>query len=363
MGSRIPTPRIMGSPLHTDCDLELHQLNRAVEILGDELDDHQMSPFQRHVHRLFNWTFVVVIVGYVVVAVVTFILIEGKGFSDVEAALPASWMLLTVGFVVASLGLFLMVVLFLLSLGLVRKLWSMARARRRLGLTEPLAPAFKARRREHLFRNLVTGAIVVFGVLFIFGSLIKVGLEPSLMTFGIFLFNLLIGFSFGSLHFIRRGIERHAIVEELDAELRMAASRLADDPAEAVKIDELTYDIIASLERHQIIQQRHESIRRAAEDPDAFGYALYMSFAAQEAKDRLPLDEKNLVDQQILQLLSGPKSSGDRAKFDADGDMRRLPVKGTSVEIRFRVDETSQRIQIAQILSRSFNRDDPSVRG
>ncbi|MDH3614248.1 MAG: hypothetical protein OES10_13305, partial [Gammaproteobacteria bacterium] len=89
-------------------------------------------------------------------------------------------------------------------------------------------------------------------------------------------------------------------------------------------------------------------------------YAVQMSFAAQEAKDQLPVHEQNLVDEQIFKLVNNLEIERNRSVPDVEGDLRRLRVIDTSAEIEFRIDDADQRIQIAQIGSRQS---DTSSRG
>jgi hypothetical protein len=61
--------------------LGLQQLDRAVTILEDELAAHHVRPFLRRVHRLFNWSFVMLFAGYGVVAIAP-MFVQGERIGD-----------------------------------------------------------------------------------------------------------------------------------------------------------------------------------------------------------------------------------------------------------------------------------------
>jgi len=339
--------------------LELPEINKAVGVLGQALSEHQVSARQKRLYRFLSWSVALIFIGYGLAAI--FGLLPEANFGAKATTIRP--VLMNIGMGLAGFGLLAVIPLLILNLGLVRKLWSMSRARHRLGLTEPLALAFKTERRRHRFLNLATGALVAISVMIVMFGAIGLIVSPELSVMvrvlGCLAF-LVFGLAFGSLHYIRRGMERLAVVSRLHADLDTVKSEAGERVPEKTKITPAEYDIIAKLERNQITQRREESVQRAAEDSDAFGYAVQMSFAAQEAKDQLPVHEQNLVDEQIFKLVNNLEIERNRSVPDVEGDLRRLRVIDTSAEIEFRIDDADQRIQIAQIGSRQS---DTSSRG
>jgi len=85
---------------------------------------------------------------------------------------------------------------------------------------------------------------------------------------------------------------------------------------------------------------------------------VQLSFAAQEAKDGLPAEEQNRVDEEILRLVREPQSEMRRSVPDTDG-LHTVRVKDSAVDLRYRIDDAAQRIQIARIVP---DHEEPGVR-
>ena len=326
--------------------LEIPEVARAVDILGEALAEPQVSGRQRWFFRLLFWGVVLTLAGYAIAAIVE---IASEAYLG-ESAEDARESLQSIGFTMAGLGLLSLVPLSILNLGLMRKLWSMARARHRLGLNEALVAAFKAERRKHRVRNLLTGLLAVVAVLMVLFGAIGVMVTPMPSIAYKLIFSsafAIVALSFGSVHYIRRGMERLGIVERLYSDL-LPLVNAKTEPGD-VKIPEHDYEIIARLERNQIIERREQSVERATHDPDAFGYAVQLSFAAQETKDELSAEEQNRVDEEILRLVREPQSEMRRSTQDTDG-LHTVRVEDSAVDLRYRIDDAAQRIQIARIV-------------
>ena len=317
------------------------EFQRALEVLGRELEESRPTRVQRRVYRVLNWSAVSFVTGY-------FLLFLGM----------LSPVVLGIGLAVVMISVVVMAGAFLLNLGLARKLRRIARTRRSLGLTEALETAFKEQRRKRPLRNLATACLTVIGsilfiltVIFLFAKWRSQDwseLEDFIsFSLGALLFAIS-GLSLASIHFIRRGMERLGIVQRLYDYLR--SSKAADESgASKIEVPDYAYDLLAKMERSQIIQKRQESLRRAAENPDLFGYAIHTSFAAQDARSKLSEHERTLVDAEILRFSRNPSLDGDRVSFDEKSGLHRLKVEDTDVTVLFHIDQSARRLRILRI--------------
>jgi hypothetical protein len=156
---------------------------------------------------------------------------------------------------------------------------------------------------------------------------------------------LVLFLSFVSIHYIRRGMERIAVVEGL----RDAVSRGRNEDDE-VEVSGEAYDLIANMERDQIIRERQSRLQRAAEKrPDEFGYAVQTSFAAQDAKGLLPEDQGGLVDAQIQRLARDPGTDRARSHIDGRTKLHRLSVEGAPVSVEYEIDDQAQVVRVMRI--------------
>jgi len=144
-------------------------------------------------------------------------------------------------------------------------------------------------------------------------------------------------------------MERFAVVvERLHSDLTAAASDSVTEGEKGIAVAPDDYDLIAKIERSQIIRERYQSIQRSHEGEEP-GYAVQIGFAAQEAKSRLPTPARLLIDERILQLVKDPQPPG--TVTDPQGSLRHLPVPKASAEIVFEVDQQSRRVRIVGIAS------------
>ncbi len=342
-------------------NLEDHQLDRAVKVLEHELSRNTISKRQRLIYRLYMWSFVVLFVG----AVSLYFLQPPDDDQNMPVQVSELQELMSnVATTVFGLGFLASIILFLMNIGLVRKLWRIARARRHLGVTKAFEAAFESRRRDRRITNFITAIMVCLGIAYL---LLPIMFLASGLPYGLILVSapifLLFGFALFSLHFLRRGVERFDIVQDLRNALHSKSTQGLDDQSDGTQIDEQTYDMLAKLERSQIMEQRQKSIERARSEPDTFGYALQMSFEAQNSKDQLPAHERQLVDHRILDVLTNPEACLGESSKDPDGDYWKLAVEGTSAEIYFRVDSLTNRVQIARIAKTGLRPPDIDTRG
>jgi len=318
--------------------LDRQESTRALEILGRELAANRPTPRQERTFNLLNWDVLAMFLSY------------GVGFVG-RLALPEAWAerVAEVCFVLAGLSILIMPILLLLNLDLVRKLWRNARMRSRLGLSRPLEAAFKAQRRKHRVRNLGTAFLAVYGVCMLVALPLMVWVVLSDELLAAILISLMftvMSLSFASIHLIRRGMERMAVVETLHGLVRREESDAGE-----IELSQDEYDLLATMERSQIVEDRHARLERAAENPEVFGYAVQTSFSAQDAKSQLPVHASSLVDAQIQRLARDPESERDRVAIDEESHLRRLPVEGTPVMIGYQVDDEARVIRVVDVLS------------
>ncbi len=324
----------------TPVSLASEQATRALEILQQESLALRPSPRQVLVYRVLHWDVAAFGVALVAVWLTTVIHPDRSALTDVVAGL---------------LGLtgLVMFPLFLLNLGLVRRLWRVARVRCRLGLTQPLAAIFRAQRQKNRLRNLATALLVLVGMGFVLlavmVAMVAENLGGPLVAAFLVAFWLALAVPLLSLHFLRRGMERLAVVDRLRSGLSAAVSDAGAGEAKSIAVSAKDYELIAGIERAQIIAERYQNIRRSQGSTKGSGFAVQMGIAAQQAKSELPGRERVLIDEQILRLMEDPQPTG--VIIDAEGALRRLPVPGTSAEIVFDLDQAARRVRIVRIVS------------
>jgi hypothetical protein len=325
--------------------LATEESSRALEILQQELQTFRPSRGQVLAYYMLQWN----AVAFLVALLVVFFTREGSTFREVVTGV--------VGFTALA-----MLPILLLNLKLVSRLWRAARMRRRLGLTEPLAAVFQAQRRKTWLLNFLTAVLAVVGVVFVLlavavPAIVREELEVTgsrSVLIGLFIgLYLILGITLISLHYLRRGMERLAVVEGLRTTLSAVASDRKEQ-AGAVSVSPEDYDLIAKIERDQIIRERYQNIARSKAGARTSGYVVQMGVEAQQGKSRLPAAERLLVDEQIVKLMADPQSSD--VVTDPQRGLRRLPVANTSAEILFEVDEADRRVKIVGIESSAASR-------
>ena len=322
------------------------QVNRGLEVLELELLNVRISRRQMILYRLYLGCFALLLLSgtcMVVFSPPVDDTLVGET-SGLQSALFDAFSLIT------GLAFYATIILFLFNIGLILKLRRIATVRKRLGLTQPLESAFSERRRRGWIVNAVTGFFVLMGAAAIVLPallIVSSGVSWSVILGTAPLF-LLGGAALLSVHFLRRGMERFNIVQDLHEELK---AEVADESDSAPPLDDASYEILAHLERFQIMEQRQQSIARASADRDAFGYALQMSFEAQESKDQFPAGQRQLIDKKILELISEPEKVASESSSLPDGDFLKVGVEGGDVAIQYRVDKPNHRVQVARIAS------------
>src|SRR5258706_4065503 len=274
----VPAGRSAGG-MTARISLATEESSRALEILQQELQTFRPSRGQVLAYYLLH--------GEVAVFVISF----AAFFFTQEGSTAREIATIILGF--AALA---MLPILLLNLKVVSRLWRAARMRQRLGLTEPLAAAFQAQRRKTWVFNTLTAALVGIGALFLIVAVVvpaatwneiersKAGAFFLALVIGLY---VILGITLISLHYLRRGMERLAVVQGLRTTLGAVASDSPKEPASAVSVSPEDYDLIARIERDQIIRERYQNIARSKAGARTSGYVIQMGVEAQHGNSRL----------------------------------------------------------------------------
>ncbi len=326
------------------------ELQAALAILEREQAACLPTPLQARFYRAFN------IAAYLLAAVaaaeIVIFTIAFAGEDDPSEALePLHW---------AFMGLCaILFVLFVLNVGLIRKMYRHAQLRRRLRLTNFLMPVFRAEREASKIKNIVTICISVVGAVLTIVGLLSVVLvftlwiEPGFLhlsdaQFAVALPMTLaftsVGIGLMSFHFMRRGKQRLEIVTRLHA---MLTSQAAAPGAVEAKLSSDDYDILASLERGQIISERAGSIITAQREAPSASYSCQISRQMNDVKKTLPAELLARVDDVTLGLLKNPEPADSKREPDTEG--RLVGVPGTDLRILYDVDKSRHLVRLFEL--------------
>lgn len=234
--------------------------------------------------------------------------------------------------------------LFWMSLPAIRKFRRHARLRKRLGVERGLKEFFATRRSEHRVQACLTLLIAPLGPLlaaFYVGFLIAE--FPPSWSWEYILIALILGaiiLPFGASlltqYWLRRAAERIDVVAGVLAAVR------ADKPGTGdYRMPEEMYQGLAKIERHQIIQERLESVRKHVEE-DA--YVLQPSRSAMAALLELDPETEQAVRSRVFSLMHSPSPTG--ADVDSRTGLNVLAIEGTHLRLTYEVDESAKRIRI-----------------
>lgn len=315
-----------------EISLDAQGLQTALAVLQREQTAYLPSASERKRYRAFNLCVYVMAAGVVA---------EGTMMGGAIGETSEAYYVL-LGFVTILVGLLMLatVVLFFLNLGLIRKLHGHAQLRRRLNLRDYFAGAFSAERRATRIANVLTLLLAVLGGCFVvlgLGGLIAVGFADLraakiglMAAASVYVVMVVLGISFFSFHFMRRGQQRLEVVLRLQRTLTDQAAG-AGQP----KLSPDDYNAIAVLERQHIIRDRATSIASGRKEAEDSTYLCQSSRQMHEAKSRLPPEVLVKVEGAIAQLLSDPATAA--ASADPVTGSRSIPVAGTGLAIQYDV--------------------------
>ena len=321
--------------------LDAQGLDSALGILQREQTAYLPTEREQRLYRWFN----ICVYSMAILFVLEFAMV---GAADKEGALSILFGLLS--FVVGALML-ATVILFFMNLGFMRKLYRHAQLRKRLRLASYFADAFSAERKSSLAGNIVTQLTTIAGwllIVFAFFGAVAVAIEDAsvkdigaLAAGSVYLGVFLVGVSFISFRYARRGKQQLEVVLRLQKTLTEQAARGA--AANEVKLSTEDYNAIATLERQHIIRDRASSIALAHKEAAAPGYLCQSSRQMHLAKSKLPPELLVKVEGAIAELLVDPRPAA--AASDAPVKST-LPVADTGLRIEYDVDPSRHLVRL-----------------
>lgn len=168
---------------------------------------------------------------------------------------------------------------------------------------------------------------------------------------GLFLYGLMLFFmslSLVSLPLMRRSKQRFEIVKKLQRTLSTRQTQ-ADARAQDAEIPSGAIQMIAEIEREQIIQDRRRSLRLGSKKGQAPEYTIQQSRAVQQAKAQLDSDTARKVEDAIFALMGDPRPAA--VGEDSKSGLSRLKVPGTPIELAYQVEDETRRIKIFDLTS------------
>ncbi len=324
--------------------LDDRRLRTAMEVLEREQQAFLPSRSELFRFRLFNW------------AVALFVVLLFAVFLDealkLNLRLPDRLAVSVAFFVLTPAA----AILFLLNIPLIRKLWRQGRLRRRLGLKRELKSVFKRERRTLRGAiNAIVGVIftllaAIFLVLFV--TFVYQWLsDPAAAVedwgrLGVILFGLMLFFiplSLVSLPLMQRSKRRFEIVTNLQQTLATRQSGL-DARGRGAEISPGAVQMIAEIEREQIIDDRRRSLRLGLKKGQAPDYTIQQSRAVQQAKAQLDSDSARKLEDAVFALMGDPRPPG--LSEDPETGFNRLRIPEAPFEIVYQVDEETRRIKV-----------------
>ena len=323
--------------------LDAQGLESALAILQREQTAYVPTERERRLYRWFNICVYSMAVVFVLGSIV------GPMIGKESGPLYAVFGLLGIVAGVLMLGT---IVLFFLNWTLIRKLYRHAQLRKRLKLADYFASAFSAERKTTVVANVVTMLTFIAGwllILFSFFGAVAIVIEDirvkqmgPVAVGSVYLVMFLIGVSFISFRYVRRGKQRLEVVLRLQKTLTEQAGQGAE--AKEVKLSADEYNAIATLERQHIMRDRANSIASAHKQADAPGYLCQSSRQMHLAKSKLPPELLAKVEGAIAELLVDPLAAA--AANDPRTEKSTIPVAGTGLRIEYDVDRHRQLVRL-----------------
>jgi hypothetical protein len=324
--------------------LDAHGLESALGILQREQTACVPTDREKRLYRWFNIC--------VYATAVVFVLMASMGAMGEEVSDSFHMMLGLLGLVAGALMLGT-IVLFFLNWGLIRKLYRHSQLRKRLRLGDYFAAAFSAERKTTAVGNVIALLTFIAGWLLILASffaavVIVIGetspKETGSIAMGsVFVPMFLVGVSFISFRYMRRGKQRLDVVLRLQKTLTEQAGQ--GEEAKEVSLSPEEYNAIAALERQQIIRDREQSIASARKEADGAGYLCQSSRQMHLAKSKLPAELLVKVEGAIAELLVDPPAAA-AANGSRTEKSTTMPVAGTGLRIEYDVDRQRQLVRL-----------------
>jgi hypothetical protein len=243
---------------------------------------------------------------------------------------------------------FLAPILILLNLPLIYKIVKQKWRLRRLGLTE----TFRKHRQFRPRQKTSTQILMIIGGMAVFYGLMRNLLaKEKISLLGLMLLFVLGGVILGT-YFLRLGKERLAFLAELaslEDSLKSSQLRARQTEAPGIEVPAEDLERVARIEQGQISRDRAEAIhswrKSAGSAPPE--YALLKSRKIMAELGELDLELRLRVEERIEQLSSDPHPR--ESLKDVRGDYWHLGISGTSLELRYAVDDKQRQIQLLAV--------------
>lgn len=321
------------------------EFERALFVLGEEQSALQLTPRQRLSLRLYTWSIIAFIVFLVALVVFFWAKWSKTELSDGEAI---AFALLAIG----GAGSLVCAVAFLFFN--LKLLWKILRGRfrfRRMGYAEGTEILWRAYQQKRHWAAWAEKLVLALGLVILLGGVLLLLLaiwERSLAVIGI----VIIGLSIPMLmfYFLRSGKARLEMMSQRMAEitsLQESMARAADEAGDgAVALPANLIEQYSRVETDQIVRTRANAIREAMRSTSK-EYSLLSSQQARQAKLGLSSDERSRVEAALDDLAKNPYP--EASVSDGDTGLKRLPVAGTGLEIRYSVDENASQVRLASL--------------
>lgn len=313
--------------------VDLSRLKHAFGVLQKEKET--LSPWERRLFASLNFVVYAALIAFTLL-ILQHLLIDQSKYGDVFTVL-----VLASAFFLASA-----LVLFVFNIRVFNTILTQERQVHRLGLSKDLRAPWEAERRENRVRNYVTLAVpflwLGFGILgFQQGWLADLSgsdwISPAIVV-------ALFGLTLLVMHFSRRGKERLDVINRLQKSLPKLTEQGEEEDESPIQIDPDTYKQIEQIERAQFTRDLAEHLAAYQKQPDTDIYTVLKNQAVLESQKDLKDIDRIYVENQIEELMMDPHPP--EATEDPETQTQRVPVPGTSIEIRYEVVEAEKRIII-----------------
>jgi len=346
--------------------LNIQQFGSALAILERERRTKMSTPREDFYFRIYNysvWVFTCIYIPYVL------ILYFYPEFTAWIGNIDLVYLISDYLFWSIALLTIAIVILFFLNLKLVLKLWNQARLRRKLNVDTKLKEIFKYQlpRGESSKVLMIERYFAAFGIIIIlfqlfFGfvknwSFLSESIKTNITSidlkaifaliviFGRLCGPIALGICMTSRYFMRRGKERLEIVDQLQQSLSKHKTAFENSTADkSINIASTDYDLLASLERMQILDDRQLSIQRARKESRESSYVIQKSHKMLDALYTLDSDTRVKVEDEILRLASDPMHQG--AIREPQSGTLRIRVPDTTLDITYQIEFDDRRIKI-----------------
>lgn len=329
----------------TTYELSASKFEEALSILNREKKASILSLRQKRIYNLLK----ISIISYFIT-----IIAYGATIFNEETILTA-----LVGFSMVA-SFLLTIIAFFLSLPFIIKLKRQLKLVKQLGLNRILQSIWKKEKSKTRFRNALSLILAFWGVLNIIGGIIYLALgvyfaitESSplpashLIWLGLGIFNIILGIAFISVHLIRRYKRRLEVINRLKESLDQYKVSSGKTKGEEIGVAREDYELIAKIERAQIIRDQAESILADDIETDESYFSIQKSSVFREKMTKLDNNVKMVVEDQIDDIVTKAKamdSITERAE-----NVHNIRLEDAPYEINYQIDKDNNKIKLVSL--------------